>query len=84
MELGRHSLVSGPQISGKEEMIRGVAQLLGRFLFSYSCSTHSNSQTLSRIVEGMAQVITYVVCHMVIEKVCVCVCGAGWVLGLSD
>ena len=56
MESGLHSLVSGPRDSGKEEMMGGVAQLMGKFLFVYPCTTHSDTHTLARIMEGLAQV----------------------------
>ena len=36
--------------------MRGAAQLLGRFMFLYRCTTHSDSPTLERITEGLAQV----------------------------
>ena len=56
MESGRHSLVSGPRDSGKEEIMGGVAQLMGKFLFVYPCTAHSDTHTLARIMEGLAQV----------------------------
>ena len=81
MESGLHSLVSGPRSSGKEEMIGGIAQLLGRFLFTYSCTAHSDTHTLSRITEGLAQVKCTLLCMHINSVSVMCV---EWGVGLSD
>lgn len=47
--------VSGPDLVGKTEIIRGLSNLLGQYLFSISCTTNLSAHSLQRIFVGVAE-----------------------------
>ena len=65
-------MVCGPRDSGKEDLVRGVAQLMGKFLLVYPCTAHSDSATLGRILEGLALVMSATVVELMGSGIKVC------------